>query len=308
MRRFSRSNSIHNNQAPQSPPTSYTPPLSHAPMLPNGTGSSHHDSRPVSANTASSFDFANRPPVQYHMNTLPSNVVGNLSRTDQIVLRHFWESKYAENKARDLHFVRTHCSLTSTVRPRLTEMQSSNFRISHNTPATRISFHIAKSITWSRRRRERRYLAWVVPTVSTSGKSSVRARPVNGRFHTALHGYSISTVSIPFNFPSALLIDFTSSFELFSGSQLHIDMDDAWHNISHHRVSFKSYEKMLKDPASDAAFKSWPKPLTIEFLEEQYQRWMLDLTAFCWDTEEVTELGSAAGGGSVHGDMKGEML
>lgn len=97
-------------------------------------------------------------------------------------------------------------------------------------------------------------------------------------------------------------------FELFSGSQLHIDMDDAWHNISHHRVSFKSYEKMLRDPASDAAFKSWPKPLTIEFLEEQYRRWMLDLTSFCWDTEEVTELGGAAGGGSVESDLKDDML
>ncbi|KAJ4505556.1 hypothetical protein HRR83_008555 [Exophiala dermatitidis] len=246
MRRFSRSNSIHNNQAPQSPPTSYTPPLSHAPMLPNGTGSSHHDSRPVSANTASSFDFANRPPVQYHMNTLPSNVVGNLSRTDQIVLRHFWESKYAENKARDLHFLKF---------PYFPQYPGHQDLI----PYCEI-YHLVKT---------------------SPGAKILGLGSANGVY---------------------------IGFELFSGSQLHIDMDDAWHNISHHRVSFKSYEKMLKDPASDAAFKSWPKPLTIEFLEEQYQRWMLDLTAFCWDTEEVTELGSAAGGGSVHGDMKGEML
>ena len=102
-------------------------------------------------------------------------------------------------------------------------------------------------------------------------------------------------------------------FELFSGSQLHIDMDDSWQNISHHRISFKSYDKVLKDPASDATFKSWPKPLTIEFLEEQYQRWMLDLTGLCWETAEVTELGGGVGGSdaredSIDGDLKGDML
>lgn len=74
-------------------------------MVPNGTVGSHQDSRPVSANTSSSFDFANRPPTQYQMSALPSNTVGNLSRTDQIVLRHFWDVKYEENKSRDLHFV-----------------------------------------------------------------------------------------------------------------------------------------------------------------------------------------------------------
>lgn len=108
MRRFSRSNSIHNRESPQSPPTSFTPPLTHAPMMPNGTAGSQqgsHQSRPVSANTSSSFDFANRPPAQYQMSTLPSNTIGNLSRTDQVVLRHFWEVKNEENKGRDLHFV-----------------------------------------------------------------------------------------------------------------------------------------------------------------------------------------------------------
>lgn len=78
-------------------------------MMPNGTtaASSQHDShsRPVSVNTSSSFDFANRPPTNYPMTALPSTAVGNLSRTDQIVLRHFWEIKNDENKARDLHFV-----------------------------------------------------------------------------------------------------------------------------------------------------------------------------------------------------------
>ena len=91
-------------------------------------------------------------------------------------------------------------------------------------------------------------------------------------------------------------------------------MDDSWQNISHHRVSFKKYDKMLKDPASDTAFKSWPKPLTIEFLEEQFQRWTLDLTSLCWETAEVRELGGGVGGGtdvgegSVDGDLKDEML
>lgn len=74
-------------------------------MMPNGTMGSQQGSRPVSANTGSSFDFANRPPAQYQMTALPSTTLSNLSRTDQIVLRHFWDVKYDENKARDLHFV-----------------------------------------------------------------------------------------------------------------------------------------------------------------------------------------------------------
>jgi hypothetical protein len=95
-------------------------------------------------------------------------------------------------------------------------------------------------------------------------------------------------------------------------------MEDSWQNISHHRVTFKKYDNsLLKDPTSDATFKSWPKPLTIEFLEEQYQRWMLDLTSLCWETAEVRELGGMAAGGdgpdddgegSLDGDLKNEML
>lgn len=86
-------------------------------MLPNGTAGSHQDSghsRPVSVNTGSSFDFANRPPAQYQMTSLPSSSIGNLSRTDQIVLRHFWEVKDEENKARDLHFVSSRSELNTT--------------------------------------------------------------------------------------------------------------------------------------------------------------------------------------------------
>lgn len=111
--------------------------------------------------------------------------------------------------------------------------------------------------------------------------------------------------------PARPTLTHATSFELFSGSQLHIDMDDAWQNISHHRVHFKSYENLLKDAQSDATFKSWPKPLTIEFLEEQFQRWLLDLTSICWESAEVRELGGGATGiheGSFDDDLKDDML
>jgi len=78
-------------------------------------------------------------------------------------------------------------------------------------------------------------------------------------------------------------------------------MDDEWRDISHHRVLFKSYDAMLRDPTSDATFKSWPKPLTIEFLEEQYLRWVQDLTSFCWVDESVRELGMGSASGHGHG-------
>lgn len=92
------------------------------------------------------------------------------------------------------------------------------------------------------------------------------------------------------------------SFELATGAQLHIDMDDEWRDISHHRVLFKSFDQMLRDPASSSTFQSWPKPLTIEFLEDQYRKWMMDLTSFCWVDEPVRELGAA---GSVTGGPTG---
>lgn len=88
-------------------------------------------------------------------------------------------------------------------------------------------------------------------------------------------------------------------------------MDDAWHNISHHRVHFKRYDTVLKDPASESTFKSWPKPLTIEFLEGQFQRWQLDLTSICWESAEVSELGGGGRGaaeGSIDGELKDDML
>ncbi|KAK5449308.1 hypothetical protein LTS15_008850 [Exophiala xenobiotica] len=222
-------------------------------MLPNGTAGSHQDSshsRPVSVNTGSSFDFANRPPpAQYQMTSLPSSTIGNLSRTDQIVLRHFWEVKNEENKARDLHFLKF---------PFFSQYPNHQDLI----PYCEI-YHLVKT---------------------SPGAKIISLGSANNGVYIG--------------------------FELFSGSQLHIDMDDSWQNISHHRVSFKSYEKMLKDPVSDSTFKSWPKPLTIEFLEEQYQRWMLDLTSFCWDTAEVRELSGIGSGeeGSVQGDLKDDMM
>ena len=78
-------------------------------------------------------------------------------------------------------------------------------------------------------------------------------------------------------------------------------MDDEWRDISHHRVIFKPYETMLRDPASEATFKSWSKPLTIEALEEQYRLWMRDLTSFCWIDEAVRDLGGAPGPSGPNG-------
>jgi len=132
MRRFSRSSSIRNSQnsrdsAPsgaqsrETPPTSYSPPFdsghNQQPLhsAPNGgaitspggghSGAPNYDSRPVSAATNSSFDFLNRPVMQQHHGIVPGGSVGALSRTDQVVLRFFWEDKYADNSKRDLHFV-----------------------------------------------------------------------------------------------------------------------------------------------------------------------------------------------------------
>ena len=84
-------------------------------------------------------------------------------------------------------------------------------------------------------------------------------------------------------------------------------MDDEWRDISHHRVVFKPFEAMLRDPTSDATFKSWPKPLTIEFLEEQYRKWMLDLTSFCWIDEPVRELGGNTTGPTGVGGISSGM-
>jgi len=76
------------------------------------------------------------------------------------------------------------------------------------------------------------------------------------------------------------------------GSQLHIDMDDEWQGITHYHVGFKPYDKMVAE--SEAMFKSWQKPVTIEFLEEQYLKWSMDLMSICWEGKEIRELGSGS--------------
>ena len=38
--------------------------------------------------------------------SMPAMPVAGLSRTDQIVLRHFWEEKVQLNRSRDLHFLK----------------------------------------------------------------------------------------------------------------------------------------------------------------------------------------------------------
>lgn len=125
MRRFSRGSSQRRSDQSSSSNTAqqergqlqgneYTPPLgSGHQSAPNGgaiTSSGgaglHDNSRPISAGSNSSFDFMNRPvsggqPAQ----AMPSSAIGGLSRTDQVVLRYFWEDKYADNAKRDLHFV-----------------------------------------------------------------------------------------------------------------------------------------------------------------------------------------------------------
>lgn len=89
-------------------------------VAPNGGGggSVANESRPISSATDASFDFTNRPVTnsgsggggtakmsQRPISGAPS-ATGGLSRTDQIVLKHFWEGKYAENRQKDLHYVR----------------------------------------------------------------------------------------------------------------------------------------------------------------------------------------------------------
>lgn len=59
--------------------------------------------------TDQSYEFAPPRSVSHHggglqgASTIP---VAGLSRTDQIVLRYFWEEKVQLNKARDLHFLK----------------------------------------------------------------------------------------------------------------------------------------------------------------------------------------------------------
>ena len=75
-------------------------------------------------------------------------------------------------------------------------------------------------------------------------------------------------------------------------------MDDPsvdWSSITHFRVAFKSYEKFANE--AESHIRDWPKPLTIEWLEEQYAtRWKGDLMSVCWDGREVRGLGQGDAG------------
>lgn len=142
MRRFSRGSGTRNSaQSAQQPhdnaPGSYTPPLTSsqntAGGVGTGTGIPFHDhetnSRPTSAISDASFEHMNRPTSQQYPQQpmqssqtggmsmghhgLPHSAIGGLSRTDQVVLRYFWEEKYLENAKRDLHFVSTTTSAGS---------------------------------------------------------------------------------------------------------------------------------------------------------------------------------------------------
>jgi hypothetical protein len=106
MRRFSRSSGIQ-NQPPSTGATTHSPPTGYSSlpgtaMLPNGTA--QQDDRPVSSGTDASFDFASRP--LSNIIAIPTSSTAHLSRTDQVVLRHYWELKAEENRLRDLHFLK----------------------------------------------------------------------------------------------------------------------------------------------------------------------------------------------------------
>ena len=82
-------------------------------------------------------------------------------------------------------------------------------------------------------------------------------------------------------------------FELFEGGQLHIDMDEDWQQtIKHYHVSFKPFDKLMSDVSGADSVNSWPRPLTIEHLEERWhENWSTDLTSVCWQATERGELG-----------------
>lgn len=140
MRRFSRgsgnrnsANSATNPQQSNTTSGNYTPPQQYhnsgAGATNTGVGlrDNQHNSRPVSSGSDASFEHMNRPgsqqynqgavptsattggntsglPAGHHV-AMPHSAIGALSRTDQVVLRYFWEEKYLDNAKRDLHFV-----------------------------------------------------------------------------------------------------------------------------------------------------------------------------------------------------------
>ncbi|RYP13532.1 hypothetical protein DL765_006854 [Monosporascus sp. GIB2] len=255
MRRFSRSSNSHHT-VPNSPPDSFVQPRTAVNGVPRGpmansVGESQHELRPSSMGTENSFEFApprsapaapaaNNHAVVPPLHPIPTMPVGSLSRTDQIVLRHFWEEKVQLNKCRDLHFLKV---------PAFSPHPSHNELV----PFCEI-YHLVRS---------------------TPGAAIIGLGSANGVY---------------------------IGFELFSGSELKLNIHDEWANVSHYRVTFRSYDSLLKDPNSEAVFQSWPKPLTIEFLDDEYQKWSLDLTSLCWDGREVREFGIGGGVGIKQGD------
>lgn len=140
MRRFSRSSSQRKSQQVPQSPTSYTgqydgsgPSGGAGSFNTTGTGGvsreralgddymvlpsggATNEGRPISGATDASFDFANRPVSgtaagmsgdhRSMSSRIPQSTGIGLSRTDQIVLQHFWESKHQEGTKRDLHYV-----------------------------------------------------------------------------------------------------------------------------------------------------------------------------------------------------------
>lgn len=137
IRRFSRTNSQRNSQqsdrgdnrdgphthsysgTPGNPPSAYNTSfgagvngaaISSGTSAPHYSGmysaADHQNGRPISQDTDSSFEHMNRPiSHQGPSIQVPTSSVNGLSRTDQVVLRYFWEDKYADNAKRDLHFV-----------------------------------------------------------------------------------------------------------------------------------------------------------------------------------------------------------
>lgn len=62
--------------------------------------------RPASHGMAATLHQQPQSQQQPHQSPMPTMPVAGLSRTDQIVLRHFWEEKIQLNKFRDLHFLK----------------------------------------------------------------------------------------------------------------------------------------------------------------------------------------------------------
>lgn len=72
----------------------------------NQTNTSHRYANASASTTSPAATHSSRPVSHALPATSGSGGLGNLSRTDQVVLRYFWEAKAEENAARDLHFLK----------------------------------------------------------------------------------------------------------------------------------------------------------------------------------------------------------